>query len=66
MIPAVVADAMRNHKLARVNHAHLALLYMDESTIGALPPSHLRFRLSGKELATTSCHIVGVTYGPLA
>lgn len=40
---------------------HLARLYIDWSTIGAFPLSHLRFRVSGKELATTSCHIVGVT-----
>ena len=44
---------------------HLARLYMDWSTIGAFPLSHLRFKVSGKEFATTSCHIVGVTYGAL-
>jgi hypothetical protein len=38
-----------------------ARLYMDWSVMEALS-SHLRFNPSGIELATASCHIVGVTY----
>lgn len=43
------------------NH-HRARLYMDWSTMEGFPWSQRRFKPSGNELATTSCHIVGVTY----